>query len=358
VVHRRGSDGSVYVCDKIGDTLGGDRIRRIAPDGIITTYAGGAPIDQSGEGDLATAARFGSVKDIAFAPDGTLYVADLGAGEIRAIGPDGIVHRVAGQACIGDPTPCPLGHSGDGGTALGALITPFYLAVDSDGTIYFSEAVDPAHYVRRISPDGTIATVAGNGQAPGGALLSGEIANAAPLSFVGGLVLEPDHSLCVLEDGGSWIGRLQPPLPGFGVGDTLIPSADGSEVYVLSPTGRHLRTLDGLTGATRLTFSYDPEGRLVLVTDAFGNTTGIEGDPSGAPTAIVGPYGARTVLGLDADGYLASVTDPAGSPARRTGCEPPPRPMAWWTKRSSDPIRVSESRYPCFGRPPFARPPA
>jgi YD repeat-containing protein len=108
------------------------------------------------------------------------------------------------------------------------------------------------------------------------------------------------------------VRRIRLALPGFSIDDVAFASEDGSEVYMFSGVGRHLRTLDALTGAMRYEFAYDPDGRLLSVTDGDGNLTTVERDDSGLPTTIVGPYGQRTELTLDPNHYLGSITNPAG----------------------------------------------
>jgi YD repeat-containing protein len=101
------------------------------------------------------------------------------------------------------------------------------------------------------------------------------------------------------------------PLPGFSNTDLALASEDGGELYELDATGRHLRTRDATTGATLYAFDYTVDGLLSSVTDADGRVTEIERDGAGEPTAIVAPFGQRTSLALDANGYLATVTNPA-----------------------------------------------
>lgn len=96
------------------------------------------------------------------------------------------------------------------------------------------------------------------------------------------------------------------------MGDTLVASADASEVYVFDASGRHLRTLDGLSGLPLHEFEYDEAGRLGAIVDAFGNATRVERDADGALAAIVGPYGATTELELNGDGLLVRAEDPEG----------------------------------------------
>ena len=93
-------------------------------------------------------------------------------------------------------------------------------------------------------------------------------------------------------------------------------SKDGSEVFVFDPAGRHLRTINALTGSVVYEFTYDSDGRLIRIGDADGNITTIQRDATGNPSAIVGPYGQRTSLGLDANGYLERITNPAGEAVR------------------------------------------
>jgi len=96
----------------------------------------------------------------------------------------------------------------------------------------------------------------------------------------------------------------------------FVPSSDALEVYEFDGLGRHLRTLDALTGVTLYQFRYDTDARLISITDASGNLTAIERNGAGEPTAIVSPYGQRTELTLDANGYLASIANPAGETYR------------------------------------------
>src|SRR5581483_10460762 len=72
-----------------------------------------------------------------------------------------------------------------------------------------------------------------------------------------------------------------------------------------------------VTKATLDSFQYDSAGRLASIADGYGNTTTIERDSSGTATAIAGPFGDRTQLVVQ-NGYLASVTDPAGQQYQMT----------------------------------------
>ena len=85
---------------------------------------------------------------------------------------------------------------------------------------------------------------------------------------------------------------------------------DGSELYVFDLTGKHLYTLNGLTGSTVYTFAYDSSNRLSTVTDAYSNVTTVVRNGSGVLTGIQSPYGQTTSFTLDSNGYLATITNP------------------------------------------------
>jgi sugar lactone lactonase YvrE len=142
----------------IGDAVG--RIRKIdAQTGIITMVAGVGVSAYTGDGGPATQARVGAPAAIRFDGQGNLYFADRAFHVIRRVGVDGVITTVAG---------CGLaGFSPDGTPAQAArLDMPGGLAVASDGTIYFSDSRN--NCVRRITPDGSLETVAGNGVAGDG----------------------------------------------------------------------------------------------------------------------------------------------------------------------------------------------
>lgn len=293
-----GPDGSLFI------TVG-SLIRRVGTDGIITTIAGGNGTPGfSGDGGPATAARISSAVRIAVGPDGSLFFVDQGNLRIRRIGTDGIITTVAGNGSTGS--------SGDGGPATDATFTkPGALAVGPDGSLFIGDG--PQQRVRRVGPDGIISTVAGSG--PGNGYYGGDAgpATAAILTnydfrAMAGLAVAPDGRLYVSDL--TRIRLVRPVLPDFAVSDILYPSEDGREVYLFSSAGRHLKTLDALTGAERYVFGYDAQGYATAVTDGSGNVTSIERTGANA-TAIVAPGGQRTTLNIGAGGWLLSVSNPA-----------------------------------------------
>jgi sugar lactone lactonase YvrE len=113
--------GTVYVTD-----AGTDRIRKVSPDGTVTTIAGSSPGFADGRG---TAARFNDPEGLAVDPAGNLYVADAGNHRIRKITPDGTVTTIAG---IG------LGYA-DGLGTQARFKTPQGLAYAPDGRLIVAD---------------------------------------------------------------------------------------------------------------------------------------------------------------------------------------------------------------------------
>ncbi len=122
-----GPDGLVYVSDTKND-----RIRRVAPDSTITTFAGSGIADFGGDGGPATDARLKNPAGIAVNPDSSIYISDAGNHRIRRVGSDGIITTVAG---VGTED-----FSGDGGPATESeLATPVGVAVGPDGAVYIAD---------------------------------------------------------------------------------------------------------------------------------------------------------------------------------------------------------------------------
>ncbi|MBW7895667.1 MAG: FG-GAP repeat protein [Opitutaceae bacterium] len=117
-----GPDGSIYVADS-----GNHVIRMVTPTGQVTTLAGTAGLAGTADGQGATA-RFNTPHDVAVAADGNLYVTDGGNHTIRKITPEGVVTTVAGQ-------PGAAG-SADGVADQAGFFYPTGIVVAESGLIY------------------------------------------------------------------------------------------------------------------------------------------------------------------------------------------------------------------------------
>ncbi|HVQ00198.1 MAG TPA: RHS repeat-associated core domain-containing protein [Candidatus Thermoplasmatota archaeon] len=299
-----GPDGSIYIADS-----GNNRIRRVGTDGIITTVAGVGITLNLGDGGPATQAGLSDPQGVAVGLDGSIYIADSVWHRIRRVGTDGIINTVAGTG-VNTFHSDDYGYSGDGGPAAQAqLHHPTGVAVGPDGSIYIADSNN--NRIRRVSSDGIINTVAGNGSF--GFSGDGGLATQAMLYYLWAVAVGPDGSIYNAELYSHRVRRLGKPLANFfSIDEMFTPSNDASELYVFSTLGRHKRTLNGLTGAVIYQFGYDSAGRLTSITDGDGNMTAIERDAGDNPTAIVGPFGQRTILSLDANGYLERIANPAG----------------------------------------------
>jgi sugar lactone lactonase YvrE len=145
--------------DLAGDLYIGDvfnyRVRKVKQDGRITTIAGGGkPVSGNGDHSPASMALLGVVSDIAIDGAGNLFLSEPFTHRVRKVGADNIITTIAGTG--------EAGFSGDGGPAEAArLNTPGGLAVDAADSLYIVDILN--HRVRKVSRDGTITTVAGNG---------------------------------------------------------------------------------------------------------------------------------------------------------------------------------------------------
>ena len=287
--------GAVLAIDR-----GNNAIRRIGPDGVITTLAGTGVPGFEGDGGLAAKAKLRNPRDLVVNGDGSVFVADSGNHRVRRIDPDGTIRTVAGD---GQTT-----FGGDGGPATAAhLDTPSAIAPMRDGGLLIA---DSGHArLRKVESDGTMTTIAGNGDQ--GTRGDGGPAGQARLQFPSAIVLGADDTIYFSDETAGRVRSVAPALPALRLGESTIASDDGRSLYVFDPNGRHLRTVDALTKATVLSFGYDAAGRLTSVTDGDNHKTTITRDATGTPTSIVAPYGQVTALGVTG-GYLSSIKNPAG----------------------------------------------
>ena len=177
------SVGNVYI-----SSFSNDRIRMVAPNGIISTFAGTGVSGFSGDGGPATAAQLSAPRTMTIDADDNLFVFEWGNTRVRRISSDGTITTVAGDGGFGT--------DGDGGLAIDASLQDTKgLAVDDAGNLYISD--ESTDVVRRVDTDGMIETVAGTGVAgysgDGGPPLD------AQFNFPRGLALRPDGTLLVVD---------------------------------------------------------------------------------------------------------------------------------------------------------------
>eukprot|EP00976_Prorocentrum_cordatum_P106651 1194495-Prorocentrum_minimum.AAC.4 len=139
-------EGNVYVADSDNH-----RIRKISPQGLVSTLAG---IGTAGHRDGAgTAAQFRNPSGVAVDWEGNVYVADFNNHRIRRISPQGLVSTLAG-------TGIPGYRDGKGNAA--QFHRPWGVAVDGDDNVIVADMSN--HRIRKISPQGVVSTLAGTGE--------------------------------------------------------------------------------------------------------------------------------------------------------------------------------------------------
>lgn len=179
----RGPDGAIWFCE-----YGGQRIRRITPDGKLETVAGTGEKGYSGDGGPPLMATFNQPHEIRFDRHGNLFVVDMSNHVVRMI--DFRNQKVSTVAGTGKP-----GYSGDGGKADHAqLKNPHSIQLGPDGNLYICDIGN--HVIRRVDMvTMEISTFAGTGKA-------GKTPNDSPLV---GTPLNGPRSLDFDTHGNLWL---------------------------------------------------------------------------------------------------------------------------------------------------------
>ncbi len=296
-----GSDGSIYFSEPQEY-----KIRRIGPDGVISTVAGDGASGFSGDGGLAVNAKICGPRGLSFGPDGSLYFADSGNHRIRRISPDGIITTIAGSGSHCENWYVPAAFAGDNGPATEArLSTPFDVEVANDGTIYIADTYN--NRIRRVGLDGVITTIAGIGEynfsGDGGPATE---ARLGPF----GLDLGSDGSLYVADYWNQRVRRIGPD----GIIDTV---AGGGSLYAddinnKPATDAHLQEpYDVAIGSDGSLYIADNSPGRVYKVDTSGiiasvaGTSGYVYSGDGGPAAIAGLGAAECVeMGSDGSFYI------------------------------------------------------
>jgi PKD repeat protein len=166
-------------------------------DTITTIVGGGA--GGLGDGGPAGSAQLGGPYGVAADSAGNLYIADAVDHRVRKVSPAGTITTVAGNGTAG--------FSGDGGPATAAQLNGLIsVALDPAGNLYIADRFN--HRVRKVSPAGTITTVAGNGTA--GFSGDGGPAGSAQLNEPFGVALDAAGNLYIADTVNDRVRRVTP----------------------------------------------------------------------------------------------------------------------------------------------------
>jgi sugar lactone lactonase YvrE len=316
------SAGNIYIADQSNH-----RIRKVTPDGIISTIAGTGIAGFSGDGGPAVSAQINNPVHLALDAAGNLYIADYYNNRIRKVDTAGTMTTIAGSS-----TSPAGGFSGDGGPAIQAqLTTPAGVAVDSAGNIYIADAGNQR--IREINRSGIIQTIAGGGTNGDGCLATtsslnfplGVAVNASATTLyiadfganviravqLGGTLTQPTLTLLSPDSGvigttnsvtisgsgfsvgggaGCGSGPTTISVSGTGVTATDVAVISGSSVTVTltiaagTPAGTHDVTLTNANGTSNaLTFSVVPQTPAPTIT-GISPSSGVRGT---APTVTL-----------------------------------------------------------------------
>jgi sugar lactone lactonase YvrE len=250
--------GNIYVTETYGN-----RIRKVTPSGIVTTFAGSGGYG-SNDG-AASAATFSNPMALVFDEAGNMFVADRGNNKIRKITSDGIVSTFVGNGSYGNS-------NGMGTTS--SFYYPSAIVADISGNLYVADAGN--NLIRKITPAGAVSTFAGGAQ--------GTFNNPS------GLAIDGSGNLYVTDRGNNVIKKVTPSgaISVF-AGNGTATSLDGQS------------TSASFTAPTGITI--DMSGNL-YITESFGRIRTITSN--GVVTTIAGGDGTSSVDGIGTDARFSS----------------------------------------------------
>jgi uncharacterized repeat protein (TIGR01451 family) len=252
------SSGNVYISDSLNA-----RIRKVALNGTITTIAGNGNCGYSGDGGQGASASICAPAGLAVDSAGNLYFSDFSNNRVRKVSTSGVITTVAGTGVFG--------YSGDNGPATSAALNPGGLAIDAAGNLYIGDLM--SSHIRKVATTGTITTIAGNGT--NGFSGDGGSATSAAIGSPSGLAVDASGTIYFADSGSSRVRAV--------TSDGIIRTVAGNGVWDYAGDG-------GLATSAEIDFPYgvaaDPNGN-VYVADTYNDAI-----------RVLTPVGARPVLNV------------------------------------------------------------
>src|ERR1017187_3190979 len=266
--------GNLYIAD-----TGNHRVAKVGTDGKIDTVAGNGTASTTGDGLTATKATLNAPAAVAVDPSGNLFISEQSGNVVRKVDTSGVISTVAGTGPSGPP-------GSEKGVAINQKLNgPQGLAWDSTGGLLIADSGN--HRVRRLSPDGTIATVAGSSagfSGDGGPATSAALRapNAVQVDQAGNLYISDSSNYrirrvgtdgvisTVAGNGSSGYNGDGSPATAYSLygASALVPAASGCSVYIADSSNLRIRQL---WPAVDYTVTADAPGLLVSLDGQVAN---------------------------------------------------------------------------------------
>ncbi|MCC7175185.1 MAG: hypothetical protein IT159_08310 [Bryobacterales bacterium] len=296
--------GNLFIADQLNN-----RVRKITPDGKITTVAGDGTASFYGDKEAATAAALNHPVGLAVDSAGYIYFSDAGNHRIRKVTPAGAIDTIAGDgtAAFRD-TDDTVDEDQDGNPAnedatFAQMNRPLGIALDSAGNLYIADSYN--HRIRKLGTNGKLSTVAGDGTAGRGG--DGGPATKAQLNYPQGVAVTPSGVLYIADTSNGLIRRVDTDgtitrVAGIGLngysgdgGPALQAGLDYPKSVALDAAG-NIYIVDSLAGRVR-----------VITTDGIIHTiagNGTYGDGGDGGPATRAPLKFPSGLALAAGGAI------------------------------------------------------